>query len=278
MKTILPLTVALGTAAVVIAQVALDQPKKSSGVVQVADVKWGALNPARGKKGPRAADLWGDRTGNGSTGFLVKFTDGFSSPPHIHNVSYRGVVISGLVHNDDPKAEEMWMPAGSFWTQPAGEVHITSAKGEDVTVYVEIDQGPYLVMPPEEASDNGERPVNMHASNLVWLNASDTSWLSAEGAQLAFLWGESKAGKPGGVMLKLPAGFEGEIRSSSDLQAVVVAGQPEVGFKKEKLQPGSSFQSEGVAIQSIRSKSDQESILYLRSDQPLQVVSMKGSN
>ena len=57
--------------------------------------------------------------------------DGFSSPPHIHNVTYRAMVIKGLVHNDDPEAENMWMPPGSFWTQPAGEAHITSAKGEE---------------------------------------------------------------------------------------------------------------------------------------------------
>ena len=113
-----------------------------------SELQWEQLNPARGDASPQAADVWGNRkeklinqavadmlgtsmdeTFDPGTGFLVKFVDGFESPPHIHNVSYRGVVISGKVHNDDPDAKEMWMPAGSYWTQPAGEVHITSAKG-----------------------------------------------------------------------------------------------------------------------------------------------------
>jgi hypothetical protein len=42
-------------------------------VVLKSEVEWGALNPARGAKGPRAANLWGDRTTEGPTGFLVKF-------------------------------------------------------------------------------------------------------------------------------------------------------------------------------------------------------------
>ena len=78
-------------------------------VLPVAEVEWQQLNPARGDASPAAATLWGDRNGPDATGFLVRFVDGFESPPHIHNVSYRGVVIRGLVHNDDPDAEAMWM-------------------------------------------------------------------------------------------------------------------------------------------------------------------------
>ncbi|MEM6756041.1 MAG: DUF4437 domain-containing protein, partial [Planctomycetota bacterium] len=84
----------------------------ASGTVEVipaSEVNWTALNPARGDESPKAATLWGDRGADEATGFLVEFVDGFSSPPHIHNVTYRGVVISGLVHNDDPDAATMWM-------------------------------------------------------------------------------------------------------------------------------------------------------------------------
>jgi len=90
-------------------------------VVVPTGIEWGYLNPARGDASPRAGALWGDRTTTGASGFLVEFSDGFSSPPHIHNVSYRGIVLLGLIHNDDPGAAAMWMPAGSYWTQPAGE-------------------------------------------------------------------------------------------------------------------------------------------------------------
>ena len=112
-------------------------------IVSIKDVNWEKLNPARGDKSPQAGTLWGDRKGDKvPTGSLAKFVDGFSSPPHIHNVSYRAIVISGLIHNDDPKAANMWMPSGSYWTQPAGESHITSAKGITNMALVEIDSAP----------------------------------------------------------------------------------------------------------------------------------------
>ena len=144
---------------------------KDYSVLATDDIEWGLLNPLRGDASPRAADLWGDRTKDMATGMLVKFNKGFSSPPHIHNISYRGIVIEGLMHNDDPAAEKMWLPAGSFWTQPAGEIHITAANARDNTIYLEIDSGPYLVLSAEKAFDNGERPVNMDERNLVWLDS-----------------------------------------------------------------------------------------------------------
>ncbi|MFC4992892.1 DUF4437 domain-containing protein [Rubritalea tangerina] len=129
MKKHLPILTACLTTTVVIAQITTNELlTKKRDVVTAAQVSWGALNPARGDKGPRAGALWNDRTTKKPSGFLVRFSDGFSSPPHIHNVTYRGVVISGQIHNDDPEATEMWMPPGSFWTQPAGEVHVTSGK------------------------------------------------------------------------------------------------------------------------------------------------------
>ena len=154
-------------------------------VLPAEQVNWEKLNPARGDKSPQAATLWCDRKGEVETGFLVKFVDGFSSPPHIHNVTYRGIVISGLIHNDDPKAANMWMPTGSYWTQPAGEVHITSAKGKENIAFIEIDKGPYLVKPRNKKFDNGERPYNIHASNVIWKNKRKFSkvavWKKADG-------------------------------------------------------------------------------------------------
>ena len=130
-------------------------------VISTDKIDWGLLNPLRGDASPRAADLWGDRTQDEATGLLVKFKQGFSSPPHSHNITYRGVVIHGALHNDDPTAERLWLSPGSFWTQPAGENHITAASGKENLIYLEIESGPYLVLPSDQAFDNGERPINM---------------------------------------------------------------------------------------------------------------------
>jgi len=242
------------------------------------DVQWEALNPLRGDRSPQAGPLWGGLKSEVSTAFLVRFIDGFSSPPHIHNVTYRGVVISGLVHNDDPEAATMWMPPGSFWTQPVGETHITSAQGDLNVAYIEIDQGPYLVRPAAEAFDTGERPVNVDASNLVWLDGADVSWVDQGGAEVAFLWGDRAAGAFNGTMVRLPAGFEGEIASAGAVfRGVVISGQVahDDDGTRSTLNPGSYFGAKGAATHQLASAADGPSVLYVRSDGPFSISSTR---
>ncbi|MDF7808198.1 DUF4437 domain-containing protein [Pontiellaceae bacterium B12219] len=229
-------------------------------VIQASEVEWTHLNPKRGDLAPQAGTLWGDRNGTEPTGFLLKPPSNFESPPHIHNVSYRGVVIQGVIHNDDPNAAEMWMPPGSFWTQPKGEVHITAAEGQSSLAYIEIEKGPYLVLPEEEHFDSGERPVNVDESNVVWLNASDMTWVNQSDAQVAFLWQE---GELNGTFIKLADGFEGSIKSpGSTFRAVLVKGAVE--YKENDLLPGSGIEAVGPAVLEIEAQ--EESLLYVRTD------------
>jgi len=236
-------------------------------VVLASEVAWEPLNPARGASSPKAGTLWGDRNGMGPTGFLASFVDGFSSPPHIHNVTYRAVVISGLIHNDDPKAEKMWMPAGSFWTQPRGEVHITAAKGPTNVALVEIERAPYLVRGPEEGFDSGERPINVDASNIVWADQPGMPAI-ADGPKVAFLWGRPQHGGPNGTFVKLPAGFDAEIRSAGPtFRAVVIKGRPEyLGADRMSLEPGSYFGSKGAAVHRLSAGAAEASVIYISTD------------
>ncbi len=195
----------------------------------------------------------------------------------IHNVSYRGVVVSGLIHNDDPNAENMWMPKGSFWTQPKGEIHITAAKGSNTMAYIEIEKGPYLVLPSKEAFDSGERSVNVDKSNMVWLNASNTTWIeqsgmsaSANGPKIAFLWGNPQDNQLNGTLVKLPAGFTGKINShGSTFRAVVIEGQPQYQVSEtdvNALGPGSYFSSKGESVHQVSCEAEEECIIYVRSE------------
>jgi hypothetical protein len=252
--------------------------KPTSEVVLTSEVKWTPLNPLRGAKSPKAGTLWGDpdRKFPVATGFLVRFADGFSSPPHIHNITYRGVIISGLVHNDDPNAAKMWMPTGSFWTQPAGEVHITAARGPTNMAYIEIDRGPYLVLPPKEAFDRRERPINVDASNIVWVDQPGAP-ASANGPKVAFLWGKLQDGQLNGTLVKLPAGFTGKIKShGSTFRAVVIKGQPQYQVPGDSdintLEPGSYFGSKGESVHQVTSKVGEESIIYVRTDGKFNVI------
>ncbi|WP_372775956.1 DUF4437 domain-containing protein [Mangrovibacterium sp.] len=247
-------------------------------VVSNSEVEWSFLNPKRGDKAPMAGTLWGDRNGTEPTGFLLKPSDGFSSPPHIHNVSYRGVVIRGLIHNDDPTAANMWMPTGSFWTQPKGEVHITAAKGTNSLAYIEIEEGPYLVLPEEEAFDNGERPLNLEQSNIVWVGASDITWVDqaatttgADAPKVAFLWGSQEDSELRGNLIKLPAGFAGAIQSNgSSFRAVVIQGQAKhqiPGSEDSKsLDPGSYFASQGAGTHLLVGNTAEETVIYVRTN------------
>lgn len=236
-----------------------------STVVLAAEVSWDQLNPARGDQSPKAATLWGDRKGSRATGFLFNPVDGFRSPPHIHNVSYRGLVIRGLVHNDDPDAAEMWMPAGSFWTQPKGAAHITSARGNDTLAYIEIDSGPYLVHPVEKAFPSDEKPINVDASNIVWVRSAGSSGKS----RVAHLWGDPEGEQPTGTLLKLPRGFEGIFHSRGpDFRAVVIRGSPKLQMKGNaqlsSLEPGGYFASSEPSAHRLSCGAGDECVIYIR--------------
>ena len=247
-------------------------------IVLSSEIQWEQLNPARGDASPQAGTLWGDRNGIEPTGFLAKFVDGFSSPPHIHNVTYRAVVISGSIHNDDPEADERWMPAGSFWTQPKGQVHITSAKGATNIALVEIDHGPYRVLPIEMAFDKGEQPVKVDPSNLVWVDPPGFD-ASDDGPKIARLWGNIQKGHSHGSFVRLPAGFSGEIHSQgSTFRAVVIKGHPVYhGLRTTELDAGSHFSSEDASIHRISSSRGVASILYIRASNPYQIVQKIGT-
>lgn len=269
-KTVL-LALAIATTAYTIAQTPTTDPAKSVNEVVTADnVEWGWLNPLRGDKSPAAGKLWGDRTNNEPAGFLVKFKKGFSSPPHIHNITYRGVVIQGLLHNDDENAEKQWLPAGSYWQQPAGEAHITAADGEENMAFLDIQEGPYLVQPTSEAFDNGERPINVDKTNLVWLNAKDIEWVTEKSnVETAFLWGSHEKNLLRASLIKLPAGFKGKIKNlSPNFRAVVISGKATHQFSKKDdeniLEPGSYFGAEEDA--SPRLITDTETVIYIRSN------------
>ena len=248
-------------------------------VVPSSQLKFIPLNPARGDASPQAGVLWGDIRKDVPSGILLRFAKGFASPPHIHNITYRAVVISGALHNDDPNAERMWMGPGSFWTQPAGENHITAAPSNGgATAFLEILEGPYLVQPSKEAFDNGEFPINMAASNITWLNANDVTWVDktataqqTDSVQVAYLWGQPRAGEKNGTFLKLPSRFEGTLKSGAAvLRAVVISGDVQHQHSENtdpiKLRTGSYFGSKSQAQHLLTCESNNGCIIYVRTE------------
>lgn len=271
-RTRIPLA-AIGLA-LLTTMVAADQ---SIDVVTKGDIQFQPLNPLRGDASPKAGVLWGDIKKDVPTGTLLEFADGFSSPPHIHNITYRAVVISGALHNDDPEAKVAWMEPGSYWTQPAGENHITAAKaGDKATAFLEILEGPYLVRPASEEFDNGERPINLNARNVVWLDASDISWVnstntlrSESGVEIAFLWEQHEPSEQNGTFLKLPSGFAGTLRDAGDwMRSVVITGEIQhhvdtADQELNSLEAGTYFGSKDKTFNTIKCVGESSCILYI---------------
>lgn len=253
-----------------------DEQKQSVTVMTADQVSYQPLNPTRGDASPQAGVLWGDITKDVPSGMLLKFAEGFSSPPHIHNITYRAVVIDGEIHNDDPDAVNMWMGPGTFWTQPAGEVHITSARpGVGGTGFLEILEGPYLVQPGDKAFDNGERPLNLVSSNMVWMSSDEMNWIqkgnSAQGPEATLLWGDLSDGKLSGSMLKLPQGYKADLSTNGgDLKAVVIQGDVvhsvESVTEQSEISSGGYFASAEGVTHSLKCDTKSECMIYVRTE------------
>ncbi len=219
--------------------------------VPIESVKWEKLNPARGDKSPQAATLWGSRKKEVPTGFLAKFVDGFSSPEHIHNVSYKAIVIEGLIHNDQAKAPKNWMPAGSYWTQPAGQPHITSAQGPVNIAFVEIDKGPYLVKPINQEFKNGEKPFNIPASKIKWQKHT--------GYNVASLWKNNKQAISGYLFQ-----FHNKLQLNIETANIVIISGV-IKSQNKNLKPGSVLFVKGTTSLNLLCPS-KNCLIYLKSD------------
>ena len=178
-------------------------------------------------------------------------------------------MIEGEMHNDDPNAAKMWMPTGSFWTQPAGEEHTTAANDKTNLIYLEIDEGPYLVQPSKQHFDNGERPINIHADNMVWLHKTDLATINAAGVSATYLWGDTNAVY--GSLVKIPKGFKGSIDSdANEFKAVVISGSLEYN-ETTTLKPGSFITSPGKSQLVIKNDTNDDAIVYIRASSPYDV-------
>jgi hypothetical protein len=163
-------------------------------------------------------------------------------------------------------------------------VHITAAKGSNTLAYIEIEEGPYLVLPVEEEFHSEEVPINVDESNMVWLDASNIVWIdqpgipaSANGPKVAFLWGNPQDDQLNGTLVKLPAGFTGKIRSHGSIfRAVVIQGRPQYQVPGEtdvkSLEPGSYFGSKGESVHQVSCEAGEESIIYVRTDGKFEVI------
>jgi hypothetical protein len=254
-----------------LSEIKIENPSNEIGYYK--DIEFIPLNPARGDKAPQAGAIYGNIREKVATGYIGKFKDGFSSPPHIHNITYRAIVINGELHNADENAPEMWMPVGSFWTQPLGQPHITAAQGENAMAYIEIDSGPYLVWSVDRTFESTEIPINIHASNAIYLNAKESRLIDENSdAEISFLW--AKPNGEDGYLLKLPQGFKWKIHSKGSVfYGIIIKGNVAYTMPNSEdvhhLDRGSHFKSTAEAIHEI--STNEETLVYIRSNGEFEV-------
>ena len=140
------------------------------------------------------------------------------------------------------------MPKISYWTQPNGHIHITSAKGKTNIAYVEIEKGPYLVKPVEDAFRESEYPYNIHANNIIWKNFKNY--------QEVDVW--KKNDIVSGKLVK----FKRNIEFSNNNKNVVISGKVKIN-NHHFLSAGSYFYSENKGKVSVKCLNE-ECVIYVK--------------
>lgn len=123
--------------------------------------------------------------------------------------------------------------------------------------------------PIDEAFDNGERPINIEFSNLVWLDKNTSKVIHSDSrAEISFLIEEAEYRS---LFIKLPKGFDGKIETNGEIaHAVVIQGELSYTMPMTKTQQyldlGSYFGSSNKSTHRVKNTSNLETILYVRTN------------
>lgn len=112
----------LAVTAVCVASVSAQAQTPSRSVnVSVNELKFYEL----GKEKIPVAKGYGDPAAGAHSNY-IKLPGGASSPMHTHSGDYYGVVISGVVANEqNPAGPDRPLAPGSYWFQQGGQPHVT---------------------------------------------------------------------------------------------------------------------------------------------------------
>ena len=116
-------------------------------VVPPSQVHWSAgTGPL---KGAQVANLFGDPSKPGAFVTRIRMPDGLKLAPHSHPVLENVTVLQGTlmigVGDEMNMAKMISLPAGSFFSVPAGVHHYAMAKGD--TIIQLNDVGPWAMNP-----------------------------------------------------------------------------------------------------------------------------------
>lgn len=123
-------------------------PIERSQLLAAQELDW---RPLPGIAGAEQAPLVGDPF-EGAHRAYFRYPVGLASPLHAHTYGDRGVVVSGTLSLAVEGAPAKRLPAGSFFSIPAGVPHVTRVEGSEPCVFFMEREGPFDVVLVETAS------------------------------------------------------------------------------------------------------------------------------
>lgn len=245
---------------------AFDGPEGDISIVVEEDVAFIKISPFA-----RFGSGQGDFT-TGAHGTFGIFGAAQASPPHTHSGRYYAVVLEGGEMNNPFGTEEAapTLPAGSFWSVPADEEHVTACldPNQECNFFFHAPAA-FDFFPLESLTE--ERSDVAQAIPLDELSFSELDPFEAT----AVVWGEPKSG-PFGLIARVEAGENtGDFASRNGFTLVPVSGELEIaeGDAETSLLVGALLEVEANTPLNIDCASNADCIFYLFSDQLLDINS-----
>ena len=249
------------------------------------------------------ATIYGDPAKDGPYLYLTRprparLGEGPSSRPHTHPDARTYVVISGTWYvgfgTELDESKLIALPAGSFYTEPAGVPHFVLVKDENTIVQIG-GTGPTRVNPfsatigsPGAVAANQGLPegvVLFSAANIPWLAAVPTPGGGLSGGQeQATIFGDASKPGPYRFLMKAHPSRLGEAPSSRphshpDMRTyTVVSGTWYVGFgtqlDESKLiaLPAGSYYTEPAGVPHFVVVKDENTIVQITGTGPTRVI------
>lgn len=187
-------------------------------------IKWIALDPNAGDKGPMVAVVFGDLSKKGPLGRIVRLPAGIDVGMHTHKTDGWVVVLQGKHHHFGP-GQDQGKPV-AWWFQPAHGVHDdVCEKGVDCLLFAYTPGGADFI--PTDA--NYKEPAGIPKMKVTYQGDVKYSPIDPnagdKGPQRAVAYGDLNKAETIGFFLKIPPGFKpGPHTHSSDDYAVGISG------------------------------------------------------
>lgn len=174
--------------------------------------------------GPELAVVTGDPQKGG--GFFLKLPPGTKPGLHTHTSDYHAIVISGAPRHWLPGEEKKAKPLGpgSYWFQPGGQPHGDECTGTEPCVLYLVLAGAFDFTPTPNAKPGKPGKYSLVARSSLKFNPVDPA--QPNGAKIAMVSGDPKAGPVAFIVEQPPGGNAGLHSHTSEYHALVVGGTP----------------------------------------------------